>query len=94
MEVSEQVYQHEPLESAKSFRILTLLHSTSPSAPASIELSEVRTDMHPGYEALSYAWDDNGEKAAIRCQGKVLYVTPNCDSALKHLRFQDRPRTL
>jgi hypothetical protein len=30
----------------------------------------------------------------VYCDGKVIRVTPNCESALRHLRLKKKPRTL
>jgi heterokaryon incompatibility protein (HET) len=44
------------------------------------------SDYLGGYTALSYVWGSPHGGRPITCDGKRLFVTPNCLSALKHLR--------
>jgi hypothetical protein len=47
------------------------------------------------YEALSYAWGDDTATRSIRAvEGTHISVNANLYSALQHLRYQDRTRTL
>jgi hypothetical protein len=46
------------------------------------------------YEALSYEWGDSIKKESITVGGTYLKVTVNLATALRHLRYLDRPRTL
>lgn len=48
-----------------------------------------------GYEALSYAWGDQGKTKSITTpEGEAITVTANLYSALKRLRYTDEERTL
>lgn len=44
------------------------------------------------YEAISYAWGDPSIKVPLDVHDSVLDVTRNLYTALKHLRYRDRPR--
>lgn len=94
MSNSGTLYQYVPLTAPTSIRLLRLFPSSSQSAPLEITLTEVDLDGGPQYEALSYAWGDKKEKAAILCHGKTIEVTPNCESALRQLRLATKPRSL
>lgn len=88
-------YKHGPLLSRRSIRILILLPSPRDSALNCL-LKDVSLDDQVEYEALSYAWGDEDPtgRTSITCCGKRIPITPNCSTALIHLRREDRPRTL
>jgi hypothetical protein len=48
----------------------------------------------PKYETLSYVWGLRTGTCPILCHGKSLLVTPNCISALRHLRHKEEVRVL
>ena len=87
-------YQYRPLVGANSTRILSLLPNPSNSSEIEVQLSEIDLGSPPSYEALSYAWGDPKTKTTIKCEGMHLHVTPNCASALKHLRTTKETRIL
>jgi hypothetical protein len=47
----------------------------------------------PQYEALSYYWGQSDDISSVKCDGRVLSVTPNLLSVLQHLRNPDVART-
>lgn len=59
-----------------------------------VSIAEIDLERSPTYEALSYAWGDTSQRVALLCHGKDLHVTPNCESALRHLRQDSGARTL
>ncbi|KAF1989760.1 heterokaryon incompatibility, partial [Aulographum hederae CBS 113979] len=46
------------------------------------------------FEALSYMWGPRDPNCHILCEGRPLFITPNCASALLHLRKKKSPRLL
>lgn len=49
----------------------------------------------PGpYEALLYVWGDKTERLPLIIDGSELQITRNLGRALRHLRFEDKPRIL
>lgn len=93
------IYEHKPLGSTRSIRVI-ILKGTSrslfwPSATDNgleVELEEVSLDSSPSYEALSYTWDGQVPDRPIRCHGKIMKVTKNCEIALLRLRNQSKRR--
>jgi len=92
-------FQHCRLSYARSIRLLTLLPSSSLTAALEITLTEASLDsiVSPGgngFEALSYVWGSPVGTVPISCDGQQLLVTPNCESALRHLRLAGQDRVL
>lgn len=54
----------------------------------------VSLDQKPYYEALSYVWGDLDAVVPIFLDGHSFLITPNLESALRHLRHADKPRVL
>ncbi|CZR65524.1 uncharacterized protein PAC_15424 [Phialocephala subalpina] len=46
------------------------------------------------YRALSYVWGSGMRSHALGCEGKKIFVTENCDRALRDLRDDTAPITL
>ena len=46
------------------------------------------------YEALSYVWGSAEHPSNIRVNGRIVTVTESLHTALRQLRYPDRPRTL
>ncbi|KAI0872531.1 heterokaryon incompatibility protein-domain-containing protein [Hypoxylon argillaceum] len=65
-----------------------------------IELQEVEFSLTepPVYEALSYVWGSTEGRVPVQVSSpageNTLMVTQNLATALRHLRFEDRPRVL
>ena len=94
----QESYHHLRLKSPRSIRVLTLLPSSDFKAPLKVSLNEISLDAVlspiPPYEALSYVWGSSTSDRPLTCDGKLLLVTPNCESALRHLREAGHPRDL
>jgi len=90
----EQRYVHLPLQGSRSIRVVHLEPAPLSTSPLSCTLKEVSFDILPEYIALSYSWDAQTPSCPITCHGRTLYVTPNCVSALQHLRDEHDVRTL
>ncbi|KAE9375043.1 hypothetical protein N431DRAFT_406149 [Stipitochalara longipes BDJ] len=92
-EYPEEPYEHEALPTKTSFRVLELLPGVG-GDPISCLLRSVHWADLPVYEAISYAWGDPMARAPVIVDGKVLEVTLNLQTALKHFRYHDRSRVL
>ncbi|ETS86520.1 hypothetical protein PFICI_00348 [Pestalotiopsis fici W106-1] len=46
------------------------------------------------YEALSYVWGDPADTLPVVVDGSEIQVTTNLEAALRHLRWQEKARTL
>ncbi|KAI3335405.1 heterokaryon incompatibility protein-domain-containing protein [Ustulina deusta] len=89
------VYQHEPLISTSSIRVLDLLPSLNRQAPIRCNIRHVQLGSPDAdYEALSYVWGARQGHQPITCNNRDLHVTSNCLAALIQLRRRLRTRTL
>ncbi|KAH7031459.1 heterokaryon incompatibility protein-domain-containing protein [Microdochium trichocladiopsis] len=91
-------YQYRPLSGPTSIRIILLKPALLDSQPLELELYEAPLSG-PGslaYEALSYTWGERHGSIPIRCGGlrQTILVTPNCEAALRHLRYKLSVRQL
>jgi Heterokaryon incompatibility protein (HET) len=95
---SRAAFRHRRLSSPRSIRLLALLPSLEIQAALEATLTEVSLDSisknKNSYEALSYVWGSRFGTEPIRCDRQLLLVTPNCESALRHLRLKDTTRIL
>jgi hypothetical protein len=91
-------FHHRRLSSSNSIRLLTLLPSSNFGAVLEITLTEIDIGISSqnliSYEALSYVWGSPVGTIPVSCEGEQLLVTPNCESALRHLRLADIGRVL
>ncbi|KAK7937736.1 heterokaryon incompatibility protein-domain-containing protein [Apiospora aurea] len=88
-------YEHDPLRSADSIRLVDLIPSTQRNTPVRCKIRQIKLrKARSTYEALSYVWGDREGSRPILCSGRELLVTPNCHDALVQLRRQYRNRTL
>ncbi len=95
---TETTFHHRRLSSPRSIRLLTLLPSVDFQDALDTALTEAILDdvsnNQKDYEALSYVWGSRSGTEPIRCDSKQLLVTPNCESALRHLRLKAKSRVL
>jgi hypothetical protein len=75
-------------------RLLLLQPSKDPEAQVQSCLKKVSLNDNPAFEALSYAWGDSTVVESILLDDQVFKVTFSAWSALKALRYEDRPRIL
>ncbi len=91
-------YQHSPLRSNRNIRVLELIPSKRLDDPICCKLIETSVDGAPptrlAYEALSYAWGSVDRDREISCHGKPLFITANCEAALRRLRHKSESRML
>jgi hypothetical protein len=85
---------YAPLDASKQeFRIVTVAAGNF-EEPIHCELEVVSPSDNKPYEALSYAWGDNKPSWKVFINGTRHAVSQNLESALRHLRYKDRSRTL
>lgn len=84
----------EELPGGHHIRILSLSPSENLSDPIHIQLSTVKLADEPKFVALSYCWGDATDKLPIVCNGQEFLVTRNLDSALRHVRDDEKERIL
>lgn len=91
---SPPTFQYTELAEGQNIRLLTLLPGDA-ADPLSCTLEHHCLD-HLGvpYEALSYCWGDPDPICSIIVDDTILKIAVNLRSALHHLRYKDRPRTL
>ena len=99
MEESTNHFEYEPLNPLTNEIRLLILQPHSKTAPeAQIHCSIFNVPLNkfnrPRYEALSYVWGDASVTKPILLQGKPFKVTRALWIALRHLRLEDRPRTI
>lgn len=91
-------YAYTPLSDPRAIRVLILEPSTELDDPIRCRLEQVSlddaTETAQTYEALSYVWGAPVGTRPIECAGGTLMVTPNCESALRHLRQARGERAL
>lgn len=97
IKMAARVYQHQPLVSDTSIRVLDLLPSRDRDALIQCRIRQVTlgsSKINAKYEALSYVWGARQGSIPIACNGEEILVTPNCRDALVYLRRPLRIRTL
>lgn len=90
-------YKYEPLLLDRSLRILTLHPAGQHDAPLIIDLRESSLEKSKrNFDALSYVWGPRGPSidSEVLCRGKKIAIGPNCDAALRRLRFVRQKRRL
>ncbi len=85
---------YSPLDSERhEARLVTIFPGLS-NDPISCTLSVISNDDPPEYDALSYVWGTLEVVSPIFVDAFEIPVTQNLSIALRHLRYQDRPRTM
>ncbi|KAN0106732.1 Heterokaryon incompatibility protein (HET) domain containing protein [Hyaloscypha variabilis] len=93
-------YHFTPLESPRHIRVVHLRPAASLTAPLCGVISSVGLAGGLGkkaginYTALSYSWDAQQPSQPISIDGRTLYVTPNCEAAMRRLRARFRVEVL
>ncbi len=93
-------FQYQDLQSEpKQFviRLIKLHPARVPDADIVIELVKNDTEQ-PSYDAVSWCWGSGGSARTVRARREggdhCMTIPPNLESALRHLRFTDKFRTL
>ncbi|KAI0170355.1 heterokaryon incompatibility protein-domain-containing protein [Pestalotiopsis sp. NC0098] len=85
---------YEPLVHGEAqVRFLTL-HQGQFDEDIQCSLHTASLTTKPQYEALSYVWGNAGETLPVIVDGHEKQVTTNLEAALRHLRWQEKPRIL
>jgi hypothetical protein len=93
-------FEYTPLAKLRHIRLIVLHPGLSDAQPIICSLKVVSLDDYKHndgpwpYEAVSYTWGAKHGTIPIACDGQTLLVTPNCESALRHLRLKRKDRVL
>ncbi|KAI1120583.1 heterokaryon incompatibility protein-domain-containing protein [Nemania abortiva] len=90
-------YQYPPLPlDSSAIRLVLLLPSPERHHDIICRLCSSTLDRSDSdkYEALSYVWGSRSKKKAITIDKKLFLATENLESALRNLRYRDKPRVL
>lgn len=81
------LYHSVPLvPSSRSIRVLDIQAAEAEDGPISGHLGVVDLEGSHNFTSLSYVWGVPNPQTLISCNGIDIEVTPNCHSALQHLR--------
>ncbi|OAQ97030.1 hypothetical protein LLEC1_07977 [Akanthomyces lecanii] len=85
-------YEYKPIE-AGQMRLLSLhaADSCDEQLECDITCYPISGPDRPAYTALSYVWGAQISSRRVYCDGKLLVIGFNLDSALRHLRHRSRP---
>lgn len=88
-----RTYQYSPLEAPESIRLLQI--SNSDDGQLAFEFASTTLDSAASFEAVSYTWGSEDRDSSIKHvkTGDVIYVTRNCEAALRSLA-SNVPRTV
>lgn len=84
-------YQHRPLSTSTSTRLLELHPANHETDILSFTLFEVDLEKAPYYEALSYERGEPTGTIPTLYNGKHLLITPNLKQAMTHIRSSMPP---
>ncbi|KAF5020297.1 hypothetical protein F66182_7673 [Fusarium sp. NRRL 66182] len=90
------LYTYRPLLSSQETRLAVIEPAGDLDDPLRLSLKRISLNSlrRTRYEALSYVWGSITGDRRLYCDGKLLYVTSNCESALRHLRLKKRQRVV
>lgn len=86
-------YSYTPLKLRTDIRLLTLQQGSGDDL-ITCSLKHVGFAQKPKYEALSYCWGPSTYQKRLQLNGHSILVRNNLWSALRHLRFPDKDRTI
>ncbi|KAI8954978.1 heterokaryon incompatibility protein-domain-containing protein [Xylaria longipes] len=73
---------------------LLILEPGRGNASLECRLVRCRVSNDTWYEALSYAWGNTPSRHMMRCNGEMMSITENLESALRHIRHPFARRVL
>ena len=85
---------HRRLTIDSEFRLMILLSSPTLDSEIECRLENAIIGSCKPYEALSYVWGEPVFNKQIVLDGEQFMITPNLESALRHLRLPEKERTL
>ncbi|KAI0465532.1 heterokaryon incompatibility protein-domain-containing protein [Xylaria cf. heliscus] len=91
-------YIYKALPAGRTIRILHLLPAEDVEDDIELaihvtDLDATEDDQWP-YEAVTYVWGDLSRTRTVLCDEGIIFVTENCFDAMRHLRWQKKPRSL
>lgn len=88
-------YQYKPLYHPEiNIRLLYLLPAISIESSLKCKLRVSSEISKHKYEALSYVWGSPTRDRPLLCDDGTVYITSNCEAALRRLRRKTRRRVL
>ena len=90
----ETSFVHEKLQLSTHIRLVELLPSANIDDDIRCRVRIVNLDDVPRYEAVSYVWGSESDKAEILCGGLALQVPRNLTAAFRRFRQSTIPRLL
>ena len=90
-------FEYQPLPDASHFRVLALEPGNADSPlRCKLKAVSVQNARQSEYEALSYAWGNNDQplQPFINCHEKFLKLTPNLESARRHIHSENKVTNL
>ena len=87
-------FHYEPLQLPTHIRLVELLPSPNKEEDISCRVLIVDLEKSPVYEAISYVWGHEADKADILCDGGALQVPRNLVGALRRFRSSTDTRLL
>ena len=90
----ETSFYYETLQLPSHIRLVELLPSENIDDDISCRMRIVDIDELPLYEAVSYVWGSETDKAEILCGGLALQVPRNLTAAFRRFRRSTTPRLL
>lgn len=85
---------YKPLDPERAEIRLLTLHPSQFDEDVRCSLHTISLTNGPHYEALSYVWGDPANTLPVIVNGSEIRVTANLEAALRHLRWQEKPRML
>ena len=85
---------HEKLQLSTHIRLVELLPSANIDDDIRCRVRIVNLDDVPRYEAVSYVWGSESDKAEILCDGLTLQIPRNLTAAFRRFRQSTIPRLL
>jgi len=94
--MATQSFVYKPLVTHTDIRVLQVSHSADNNAEvsATFEIESLASAASPQFDALSYMWDDQTERAAIFIDGALFSISKHLCRTLRALRDPTRPRRL
>ncbi|KAK3300137.1 heterokaryon incompatibility protein-domain-containing protein [Chaetomium fimeti] len=83
---------YSPLPAGYNIRILVLEPAPAAEDELQTRLEVVSLDDKPRFEAISYTWGHPSDMTMLNCNGSTVKMPRNLESALRRLRYTDRPR--
>src|ERR1700761_8972769 len=87
MALTPSIYKHKPLGKGRRIRLIYLDVPLGNLQPLTCKIKEISLDSlcNPEYSAMSYSWDAETPSRPLLCEGKAIYITPNCENGLRRL---------